>query len=71
MKRQGCLGEKHGDVFKGVLCEVGYRLRRFPPLDRSFADAEDLRRRILDAFDDTGTREACRLTPNPLTAIST
>ena len=32
------LGEKHGDVFKGALCEVGYRLRRFPPLDRSFAD---------------------------------
>lgn len=38
------LGEKHSDVFKGVLCEVGYRLRRFPPLNRSFADAEDLRR---------------------------
>ena len=38
------LGEKRGDVFKGVLCEVGYRLRRFPPLNRSFADAEDLRR---------------------------
>jgi hypothetical protein len=38
------LGEKHGDLFKGVLCEVGYRLRRFPPLNRSFADAEDLRR---------------------------
>ena len=38
------LGEKHSDVFRGVLCEVGYRLRRFPPLDRSFADAEDLRR---------------------------
>ena len=38
------LGEKHGDLFKGVLCEVGYRLRRYPPLNRSFADAEDLRR---------------------------
>jgi hypothetical protein len=37
------LGEKHGDLFKGVLCEVGYRLRRFPPLNHSFADAEDLR----------------------------
>ena len=34
------LGEKHGDLFKGVLCEVGYRLRRSPPLNRSFADAE-------------------------------
>ena len=32
------------DEFKGALCEVGYRLRRFPPLNRSFADAEDLRR---------------------------
>jgi hypothetical protein len=28
------LGEKHSDVFRGVLCEVGCRLRRFPPFVR-------------------------------------